>query len=90
MTQFRSVVVGMQVSMITSSAKSGFTQGQTIRQAVGCSAMKPVAARRACAVRVRAEAPVPAGIEKSGPNMKALKEIQEIMDILPHRCDNND
>ncbi|KAI8109624.1 hypothetical protein M9434_000906 [Picochlorum sp. BPE23] len=25
------------------------------------------------------------GVEKTGPNMKPLKEIQEIMDILPHR-----
>jgi len=25
------------------------------------------------------------GIETTGPNMKAMKEIQEIMDILPHR-----
>ena len=25
------------------------------------------------------------GIETQGPNMTAMKEIQEIMDILPHR-----
>ena len=25
------------------------------------------------------------GIETTGPNMKPLKEIQEIMEILPHR-----
>lgn len=25
-------------------------------------------------------------VEKSGPNFKAKKDIQEIMDILPHRC----
>jgi hypothetical protein len=38
-----------------------------------------------CAVRVRAEAPAPGGIETTGPNMTALKDVQEIMDILPHR-----
>jgi 3-hydroxyacyl-[acyl-carrier-protein] dehydratase len=32
-----------------------------------------------------AAAPSETRIEKSGPNMKALKDIQEIMDILPHR-----
>ena len=41
---------------------------------------------RRAAVRVVAEAEAPAGIETKGPNMKALKDIQEIMNILPHRC----
>lgn len=36
-------------------------------------------------VAVRAEAETPAGIEVTGPNLKALKDVQEIMDILPHR-----
>jgi 3-hydroxyacyl-[acyl-carrier-protein] dehydratase len=31
------------------------------------------------------DAPPTSGIEKTGPNLKALKDIQEIMDILPHR-----
>lgn len=35
-------------------------------------------------VKVMASSETP-GIETTGPNMKALKEIQEIMDILPHR-----
>lgn len=31
------------------------------------------------------EVPATSGVETSGPNMKPLKDIQEIMDILPHR-----
>ncbi|KAL4444975.1 hypothetical protein ABPG77_004025 [Micractinium sp. CCAP 211/92] len=44
----------------------------------------PKRARRAVAVRAEGEA-AGTGIETKGPNMKALKDIQEIMDILPHR-----
>lgn len=35
--------------------------------------------------RAEGEAPF-AGVEKTGPNIAALKDIQAIMDILPHRC----
>ena len=50
-----------------------------------CSAFRPIPAGRKLAVRVNAEAPVAPGIETTGPNIKAMKDIQEIMDILPHR-----
>lgn len=37
--------------------------------------------------RAEGEAAPPfAGVEKTGPNIAALKDIQAIMDILPHRC----
>lgn len=55
--------------------KTGFNQKPTIAYV----------ARRSV-VKVHAEAPeTTSGLEKSGPNMKPLKEIQEIMEILPHR-----
>lgn len=76
----------MQVASFTTSATSAFVQGHAPRKATGCGALKSAVARTVRAVTVRAEAPATSGIEKSGPNMKALKEIQEIMEILPHRC----
>ena len=42
-------------------------------------------AGRKMAVRVTAEAPAAKGIETTGPNFTANKDIQAIMDILPHR-----
>ncbi len=46
---------------------------------------RPAVHRRAGVV-VRAEGEAAAsGIETQGPNFKPLKDIQEIMDILPHR-----
>lgn len=53
-----------------------------VKVSAGC---RPVSAGRQLAVRVAAEAPAAPGIETTGPNFKATKEIQEIMDILPHR-----
>ncbi|KAL4447994.1 hypothetical protein ABPG75_005213 [Micractinium tetrahymenae] len=47
-------------------------------------ATAPMRSRRAVAVRAEGEA-AGSGIETKGPNMKALKDIQEIMNILPHR-----
>eukprot|EP00798_Chlamydomonas_sp_ICE-L_P002402 gene2402-8711_t len=54
------------------------------------AAVMPIRAPRASFVRCRAEAeeapaPAPISIEKSGPNMTAVKEINEIMAALPHR-----
>ena len=72
-------------AVITPSSKSGILRGQAPLKATAFAAAKPMAARRSAAVQVRAEAPTTSGVEKSGPNMKALKDIQEIMDILPHR-----
>jgi hypothetical protein len=43
----------------------------------------PIRNRRS--VAARAEAPAAPGIETTGPNFTASKDIQEIMDILPHR-----
>lgn len=60
----------------------------------GCTTVKlcPVKARQCCTSRIqrfqrlRVDASEgSSGIETTGPNMKAMKEIQEIMDILPHR-----
>lgn len=48
-----------------------------------------VSQKNRCTVQVRAEAPATSGIEKSGPNFTALKDIEEIMKILPHRYDYN-
>jgi hypothetical protein len=46
---------------------------------------RTIALSRRYPVQVKAEATENTGIEKTGPNFKALKEIQEIMEILPHR-----
>ncbi|KAI7835759.1 hypothetical protein COHA_010337 [Chlorella ohadii] len=76
----------MQATVALSGCAAGLTQRRATPQKLSQAAAKPVAARRQ-AVRVRAEgegAPA-AGIETQGPNMTALKEIQEIMSILPHR-----
>ena len=60
----------------------------------GCTTVKlcPFKARHCCTPktqrfnRLRVDASEgSSGIETTGPNMKAMKEIQEIMDILPHR-----
>ena len=40
-------------------------------------------------LRVRAEVDVSeqtGAVEKTGPDFKPLKDIQAIMDVLPHRC----
>jgi hypothetical protein len=47
--------------------------------------VRNVPAGRKLAVRVSAEAPAAKGIETTGPNFTANKDIQAIMDILPHR-----
>ncbi|KAH7617341.1 hypothetical protein Ndes2526B_g07945 [Nannochloris sp. 'desiccata'] len=47
--------------------------------------VRNVPAERKLAVRVSAEAPAAKGIETTGPNFTANKDIQAIMDILPHR-----
>ena len=44
---------------------------------------RPIQARR---VALKSSEAPSVPIEKSGPSMKPLKDIQEIMDILPHRC----
>jgi len=44
-----------------------------------------VSVGRNLAVHVSAEAPAAKGIETTGPNFTANKDIQAIMDILPHR-----
>jgi hypothetical protein len=56
------------------------------RRAPGARHAGAAPARRAAPPRADAAAAPPPGLEARGPNMKALKDIQEIMDILPHRC----
>lgn len=59
-----------------------------LRSKNGMGLMNSGVANRTSILAPRAEAeaaPSERPVEKSGPNMKALKDIQEIMDILPHR-----
>mmetsp|Transcript_23401 Transcript_23401/g.59903 ORF Transcript_23401/g.59903 Transcript_23401/m.59903 type:complete len:207 (-) Transcript_23401:353-973(-) len=64
------------------------TSARTSRKAVA-PAFRPVG--RCAAVKVVAEAPAPAaapakvGTEKTGPNFKALRDVNQIMQTLPHR-----
>ena len=53
-----------------------------VKVSAGC---RSVSSGRRLSVRVTAEAAASPGIETTGPNIKAAKDIQEIMDILPHR-----
>ncbi|PSC73775.1 beta-hydroxyacyl-ACP dehydratase [Micractinium conductrix] len=74
----------MQTALcLSSSAVAG--RSPAIKQQRNAAIARPAAARRAVMVRAEGEAEAPKGVEKQGPNMKALKDIQEIMDILPHR-----
>eukprot|EP00889_Picochlorum_renovo_P007041 jgi/Picre1/34071/NNA_001546.t1 len=71
------------------SATIGLSQ-QTVSRPV-MPAVKVTSRRARCAVRqhnasfTMRSGDGETGVEKTGPNMKPLKEIQEIMDILPHR-----
>lgn len=81
----------MQTAMATKSAMSLRLQQTARPQAARLAAVRPMTTR--IATRIAAEAApesVGSGIEKQGPNMTALKDIQEIMDILPHRYVSRD
>jgi 3-hydroxyacyl-[acyl-carrier-protein] dehydratase len=74
------------------STSKPFTSSKALGSTTGTGLMYSGVANRTrtrTSILTRAEgaaaAPSEARIEKSGPNMKALKDIQEIMDILPHR-----
>ncbi|KAI3438391.1 hypothetical protein D9Q98_000823 [Chlorella vulgaris] len=56
----------------------------TAGKAMRAIARPAVSRRAAVVVRAEGEASGP-GLEAQGPNMTALKDVQEIMDILPHR-----
>jgi 3-hydroxyacyl-[acyl-carrier-protein] dehydratase len=49
------------------------------------SQRRAMPSRRCVLVRAKADADAPKGIETTGPNMTPLKDIQAIMDVLPHR-----
>jgi hypothetical protein len=75
----------MQSVVLASSAAVAGVQRRAASQQLSHAVARPAVRRRA-SVAVRAEGEAkPAGLETQGPNMKPLKDIQEIMDILPHR-----
>jgi hypothetical protein len=79
----------MQAQIVASIANNKLARIAKVERSF-TTAVSQKAAPRRHSLKVSAEAPVAeaSGIEKSGPNMKAVKEIQEIMDILPHRSDH--
>ena len=75
----------MQAAMMSSCSALSGTAIHAPSKAKSFAGSRPIAAGRKLAVRVAAEAPAAPGIETTGPNFAAKKDIQEIMDILPHR-----
>lgn len=71
------------MSSKTSMTGSAVVQRTTVPSNTNFVRSVPVG--RKLAVRVSAEAPAAKGIETTGPNFTANKDIQAIMDILPHR-----
>jgi hypothetical protein len=76
----------MHAAMMSSKASMG---GAAVVQRTNAPSnatfVRNAPAGRKLAVRVSAEAPAAKGIETTGPNFTANKDIQAIMDILPHR-----
>jgi hypothetical protein len=71
------------MSSKTSMAGSAVVQSTNVP--TNAKFVRNVSFGRKLAVRVSAEAPAAKGIETTGPNFTANKDIQAIMDILPHR-----
>ncbi|PRW57104.1 beta-hydroxyacyl-ACP dehydratase [Chlorella sorokiniana] len=76
----------MQATVAHSCSAAALTQRRAAApKQLSQAAAKPSARRQAVRVRAEGEGAPATGIETKGPNMTALKEIQEIMSILPHR-----
>jgi hypothetical protein len=75
----------MMAQMTASCASAGKLSSCRTSRTASLRPMKHATPMRKSRIAVRAEAETPAGIEVTGPNLKALKDVQEIMDILPHR-----
>jgi hypothetical protein len=77
------------IAMQASLSSRRVARGQEARPAA--AARNPIARPARRQVLVRAEAPAaepakPVGTEKTGPNFAALRDINQIMATLPHRC----
>ncbi len=70
-------------------ASRNIQSSRTCSSVAGCrrgvAPFRPVR-KVAQSVRADAAAEAPKAVEKSGPNFKALRDINQIMQTLPHRC----
>lgn len=72
------------MSVVASSQAAAVSQRLASSKKLSPAISRPAAARKAVRVRAEGEAAAP-GLETKGQNFEALKDIQEIMNILPHR-----